>query len=483
MKFPIIASTFFVLAAAASFPASAGERSVELILDASGSMNGKLTNGDRKIDAAKSAVAAMTRDFPKDVSLSFRAYGHQSHRKKKDCKDTALMIPFGQAGVNADQISATAQGLDAQGYTPITLVLGLAADDLKGRPGKRTIVLVSDGKETCEGDPCLLAAKLAAADPDLVIHTVGFGVDQTTRSQLQCIARRARGKYFDAESADQLAKSMVEAVQEKETVTLKLKKKKGPGRIEVINGNYHRVLDAETGESVELITDHKGDSVEVPAGIYNVTFGDHLTIKSVEVEPEKTTTITPGLLTIANHDYHHIQDAETGQNYMTYYGETTEMALPAGRYNVTFDDAIWHNVEISEGETTNLTPGLLKVSPYGYHKVLDETGKSIATYYGPDRKQMPLPPGSYRVMFDDAAWPIEIKAGEDSAISPGGIEVAPGTYFKIFGADGKHLATRYKSDAKALLPPGEYTIEIEGYEDQKTPIEIAGGKFLKIELE
>jgi len=479
----LIASTLLALTLGAGGHASAADRSVELILDASGSMNGRLSNGETKIKAAKAAVAAMTRDFPADVDLSFRAYGHQSPRRKKDCKDTRLIIPFGRAGSVADQISSTAQGLDAQGYTPITLVLGLAADDLKGRPGKRTIVLVSDGKETCAGDPCVLAAKLAAADPDLVIHTVGFGVDQTTRAQLQCIAGSARGKYFGADNAEDLAKSMVEAAQETETITLNLKKKKGPGKIEVVNGGYHQIIDAETGESVALLTDHLGDIAEVPAGIYNVTFGDKLVVKSVEVRPEETTTINPGLLKIDNHGYHHIQDAETGESYLTYYGDISELPLPPGRYRVTFDKAVWENVEITGGETTTLTPGILKVAPYGYHKVLDANGKSIATYYGPTIKQMPLPPGSYKVMFDDAAWPVDLKPGAATEINPGGIEVVPGTYFKIYDAANKHVVTRYKSDAKALLPPGDYTIEIEGYEDQKTPIKIAKGKILKIALE
>src|SRR6185295_17227816 len=98
----------------------------------------------------------------------------------------------------------------AQGYTPITYVITLAAEDVKKEPGQHVVVLVSDGKETCEGDPCAAAKALAAADANLVVHTIGFNVDVAARYQLQCIAKAARGTYSDASAAADLGAKLGE---------------------------------------------------------------------------------------------------------------------------------------------------------------------------------------------------------------------------------------------------------------------------------
>ena len=73
---------------------------IEVILDASGSMNGKLAGGETKITAAKSAVSELVRKSPDGAVLSFRAYGHQSLREKHDCQDTELLVPFGPLSKN-----------------------------------------------------------------------------------------------------------------------------------------------------------------------------------------------------------------------------------------------------------------------------------------------------------------------------------------------------------------------------------------------
>ncbi len=156
-------------AALSATAAIAADRSVALVLDASGSMNGRLADGTAKIRAAKSAVRDLAGRLPGDVRLSLRAYGHQSPRARHDCKDTQLLVPFGAADGVRGNVIGTSDGLTAKGYTPITYVLGLAADDLKPETGEKVLVLVSDGKETCEGDPCLLAKKLAEADADLAV--------------------------------------------------------------------------------------------------------------------------------------------------------------------------------------------------------------------------------------------------------------------------------------------------------------------------
>ena len=180
-------------------------RSVALVLDASGSMNAKLADGQTRIDAAKKAVIDLVSRLDSNTRIALRAYGHQSPTQKKDCKDTALLVSFAPLASNRAEVIARAQGLQAHGYTPITHALTAAAGDVATEQGiERVVVLISDGQETCSSDPCVAARALAEADAKLVIHAIGFGVGAAARMQLQCIANVARGSYFDANSTSDL---------------------------------------------------------------------------------------------------------------------------------------------------------------------------------------------------------------------------------------------------------------------------------------
>src|SRR5688572_30592391 len=102
-------------------------RSIALILDASGSMNAKLASGGTRIEAAKAAVASFVGKLDPSVRIAYRAYGHQSPTKERNCKDTELLVDFAPASANRDAILAKTQAVKAQGYTPITYVIQLAA--------------------------------------------------------------------------------------------------------------------------------------------------------------------------------------------------------------------------------------------------------------------------------------------------------------------------------------------------------------------
>ena len=116
---------------------------IEVILDASGSMNGKLAGGETKIAAAKSAVSELVKKMFDGAVLSFRAYGHQSLREKHDCQDTEFLVPFGPLSKNRGLIEAKAKGLTARGYTPITYVITKGAEDFQADfQGDKLIVLV-----------------------------------------------------------------------------------------------------------------------------------------------------------------------------------------------------------------------------------------------------------------------------------------------------------------------------------------------------
>ena len=235
-------------------PATAGG-SVALILDASGSMNARLPEGKTRIEAAKLAVADLVGKLQVDTRLSLWAYGHQSPTSKHDCRDTERIVAFDAVGANKESVVAKTLGIKAQGYTPITYVIKLVADDLAKEDTKpRIIILVSDGKETCEGDPCATAKALADADASLIVHTIGFAVDIAAKYQLQCMASMARGRYFDAGSMSELSAMLAEAakpIPPPQIIKQIVVAKPQPGLLEVRRADMkgHKVSSAETGEA------------------------------------------------------------------------------------------------------------------------------------------------------------------------------------------------------------------------------------------
>lgn len=433
---------------------------IELIIDASGSMRGRLNDGTTKMSAAKKAVLELVGNLSSDVNLAFRAYGHQFHRSKHNCTDTALVVPFAQSGNVTELIVEKSNALTPQGYTPITYVLGLAADDLKPLTGKKTIVLVSDGKETCEGDPCVLARKLIAANADLTIHTVGLGVDFQARTQLQCIARAGKGIYRDANSASELFETLKETtVAQVEEETIVVVKKETRGKLKIVGPYFNEVVDAETGEEVAKITDSRPE-VELLAGIYHVQFGKNNWLRSVEIIAGETTTITPGRLKIIGPYFNAVVDPETGTQVEKATDSHNDFPMLAGIYDVKFGNAIWRGVEIKEGETTTLNPGRLAMDNPYFNAVLDpETGEKLDKLTD-SRNDIPLPPGTYDLQFGDAIWrSIEIASGKTTTINPGHIKMEGAYFNKIIDAKtGKKVDKLTDSRADIVLPPGDYKI-------------------------
>ena len=165
------------------------------ILDSSGSMWGKVDT-EAKIDTAKAALSNLTADLPADSNLGLMVYGH---RNKSDCNDVETVMPIGSA--NEEAIAAALTKIEPLGKTPLTLSLMRAGQEFTGREkDNNAIVLISDGKANCGGDPCAAAAKLAASGINVKVHVVGFDISADEQHQLQCIADQGGGQYFNAKS-------------------------------------------------------------------------------------------------------------------------------------------------------------------------------------------------------------------------------------------------------------------------------------------
>ena len=173
-----------------------------IVFDASGSMWGQI-HGKTKIEIARDAMKNVVKAWNPEVELGLIVYGH---RKKGDCNDIENIVPVGK--VDKQKIIHTVMGIQPKGKTPISRSLRKAADDLRYTEEKATIILISDGKETCDPDPCGTAKQLKKEGIDFVTHVIGFDVDRKTDEQLACIAHATGGEYFSAKNAKELNKAI-----------------------------------------------------------------------------------------------------------------------------------------------------------------------------------------------------------------------------------------------------------------------------------
>lgn len=190
---------------------------IYVILDGSGSMWQKLADGSFKIATAKKVLKNFVqRDFS-GQELAFRVYGH---RRKGDCRDSELVIPFSAADQAIAPLQKFLKTVNPTGKTPISYSLREALKDFQGRAGE--IILISDGVETCDDDPCALLREWQKMNIRIKVHVVGFGLDEKSKDALRCIADAAGTPYRDAGSANELAESLSTIHEESASVALKI---------------------------------------------------------------------------------------------------------------------------------------------------------------------------------------------------------------------------------------------------------------------
>lgn len=203
-----------VVLANSAIAAGAGTK-VLLVLDQSGSMATRDAAGVTRLQAAQRAMASVVDSLPDGTNVGLRVYGATVRVAGKAmpgsaaCTDTQLVVPIGP--IDRTALKQKVAGARSYGDTPISYSLEKAIGDL-GTDGPRSVVLVSDGEESCSADPCATAMRLAGSGVSLHVNTVGLQTTGTARSQLQCIADKTGGKYYDAADNASLAGMLQQAV-------------------------------------------------------------------------------------------------------------------------------------------------------------------------------------------------------------------------------------------------------------------------------
>lgn len=193
-------------------PEGEGPVAVQFILDASGSMAGD-AGGRSKMDVARNAfINALDVIEAANIAASLRAYGFDAsveHTAEASCPNTQQLTDFLSDDLGA--LRDAASGLSPYGYTPIAASLEAAAADLEAIEAReRLIVLLSDGEETCSGDPVAAAAALRAENINVSAYVVGFDLDPAQEAQMRAVAEAAGGRYIPAPDGDALADAMRE---------------------------------------------------------------------------------------------------------------------------------------------------------------------------------------------------------------------------------------------------------------------------------
>jgi Ca-activated chloride channel homolog len=186
------------------FPVAAhAEGKSIIILDASGSMWGQI-DGRPKLEIARETLGSVLSGLPAQTELGLMAYGH---REKGSCTDIEMVVA--PAAGTAPAIINAANAMRFLGKTPLSEAVRQAAAQLRSTEEKATVILITDGIETCNADPCALGAELEASGVDFTAHVVGFGLTADEGRQVACLAENTGGKYIEAKDAS----TLVEALQ------------------------------------------------------------------------------------------------------------------------------------------------------------------------------------------------------------------------------------------------------------------------------
>ncbi len=487
-----------ILVLALQPPITAQENSqtnTSFIIDASGSMRASLGN-ELRITTAQHAVSDLIAELPDNANVSLWAYGHRLPQDdpSASCQDIEEIIPLGQ--LDRDAFTSAVNSLNAIGYTPISDTLQQVATTMPDGD-RNIIVLLSDGEETCNADPCAVARDLAAANIDLRVNTIGFAVDYATQQQLQCIADVTGGTYYAANDADSLSQSLKEA-SAIDTGTLQLvdangiplrnllfgvvgadgTNRSGEGSLNLPEGNY--TITVETIPPFETTVDIQLDTVT------EVVVAGAGTIQLINPDGTPNTDTTGHVLNPTSDE---LIDIFTGS-----------IELQAGTYQIDIHDVISLStqVEVVPGETINInlaqsgtvTTMFTDGTPTSdlYFTIFNDDGSIVASFF--DTGEVPI--GKYLISMDTnptEVRPITIEGGVETVVElqyPGTLRVNDPTgmmgevYFNLKAPESNELLV--PGFDELAIQPGIYamTAHVGGHPD--IVFSIVSGEILELDL-
>lgn len=454
-----------------ALPAVAAERAI-IVLDGSGSMWAQI-EGKARITIARETLASVLATLPDDLELGFITYGH---REKGNCGDIETLVE--PAPGTAQAIVAAAEGINPKGMTPISDAVRLAAEELQYTEEKATVILITDGLETCEVDPCQLASDLESKGIDFTTHVLGFGLSDEEGQQVACLAENTGGKYLSA--AD------------------------GAALVDALTTTVAQVTQAE------VVAEPEPEPAPEPEPVADHNFAPTASLS--EGGPDLT---DGGPNNITWQWYHVNTDGSQGEWVGTDYYARFKGTLEPGDYLVTAEYSYAKSqqpVTIVDGEVAAphfvLNGAYLKLHPRASEGEdvdgdasleISSNGEYVTTDYGDTDLVVPAGKLEVKVTIGQAAVTREytVKAGEtideDVVLGAGlaffKVEYVPGEavqadiFLEIFEAkkalDGTRtsVAYGYGGEQDFTLPAGDYVVvyELDGAKGE-LPFTVAGGE-------
>jgi Ca-activated chloride channel homolog len=454
------------------FLAFADGQRVILVMDASGSMRGKI-NGQTKMAIAKEVVAKVVGSWKPEDELGLVVYGH---RDKNSCDDIETVIEPGK--LDSSDFISKVEGLLPKGKTPMTQAVLQAADALRYQDKPATVILVSDGIENCNLDPCEVAAQLEKEGINLTVHTVGFGLDdEGAINQLKCIAEKTGGSFYTASNADELQTALnktVAAPVEEEPPQPVLPEYNVLGHVIMAPGvelakpfldPYWEIYPSVNGQKGERITTEYGVDIK-----YNMAQSGDYIIRIVgdgsnaDIYSEFPVRIDAGQVNQLNYSL------DMGVVKLTaYFDETTPVA----------DSSLYWQFEKPTGDllATKYGPEVTFLLPGGTPKVHITFGTIKA------EADVKVAVGQYlEQVVSLGAGTIEVTG----LYSEGGEAIPAGSAIELrkgqASLDGKHewIATEYNMPSIFKTLAGKYQIVIiKDYAQKTFDVELKPGQALK----
>lgn len=422
---------------------------VMIILDGSGSMWG-MAGDETKIKAAKDVMHELVPSLPSEIKLGLTVYGH---RQKGRCDDIEIMMPAGSD--DRDLLLRKVDSINPKGKTPIADSIKIVVNELKIKENETTIILVSDGEETCNPDPCGIVKMLKATGIKFILHVVGFDVDQIQKEELSCLAEAGGGQYFDATDAAALLnvlrvvqKEVVKKVEYEKAKTTTKKKKSGLGKLKVtfLTGGekslaHIRIVRKKDNKTIKTAVNPVAESIHpLISGEYEVFLG------YANSNYQKPSEISPIAITISS-------------------GETTELKLGTLIFNVADD-------------FKKLPASSVTIRRNDGQVVLETPGKGNNYYFFTSK---PLPPGTYSFEYfyktmkfpAIAATGIKVTTNAESVLTlDSGVKIKKHkqkmTGFVLFDNATKsptlQVKRRWDNDYPLWhafpIPPGNYSLSV-----------------------
>ncbi len=211
---------------------------VELILDASNSMWGQI-QGVAKITIAKDVLEQIINGLPDEMNVGLRLYGHRyGLNDRRACQDTELNVPIGP--VDKAALVDIIKKIQPKGKTPLVHSVLQAGNDFKNIQSG-SIILITDGIESCNGDINSIASALKESGLELKLHIVGFDIkEEAARKELETIAKSTEGTYLDAKDSQELLSSLEQTL----TIDFEILDEKGQAKAKgTVGGESIRLME------------------------------------------------------------------------------------------------------------------------------------------------------------------------------------------------------------------------------------------------